>query len=291
MMNNNCKIVTCLYDIGRSEIDGRTTNDYSRWILETFENFPEITVYYNSEEIRSMLDSGQNWIYKDVEEFALINKYEEVLRICNNLQKRSDDLTFKLPLYSILQFEKFQFLAEQKKMEPNLKGALWVDAGISRFINSRQTSASKEKSKTNIQKILNSKKSLFEVDPKRNLTIFKNLKYVKTGTCTRSFSGTSFYLDQEDIFLYAQKTLQIANLWIENFQWDNEQIALNQLFLNGSISPRILLQKDLTGSVARYILGMENAKIISPQKIRKFGSTYRKSRRLDDQSIEGFNRC
>ena len=288
MISNNYEIVTCIYDIGRSAIDGRTINDYSEWILKTFAHFPNITIYYDSEKIRSPLDNGQNWLYKGVEEFALINAYDKVSKICEVLQKKSNDLTFKLPMYSLLQFEKFQFLADQKLRNPNAKGFLWVDAGISRFINSAATRTSQDQSQQTIKKILSREESIFEVDPRGNLSIFRNLKHAKTGTCTRTFSGTSFYLDQGDVISYAENTVAVANFWIDNFQWDNEQIGLNHLFLSRIISPRILLQKGLTGSVARYMLGMENTKIISPWKIRKFGIQHPKSHNSINRSLERY---
>ena len=69
---------------------------------------------------------------------------------------------------------------------------------------------------------------------------------------------------------YASLTYEVALGWIERLEWDNEQIALNQLFLKKSISPKILIQKGNTGSVARFALGLEPAGIISSWPIRKF---------------------
>jgi hypothetical protein len=69
--SNRVKVVTCIYDLGRSSIDGRTINDYSNWIKKTFQLFHDITVYYESEILRSQLDTGQNWSYKSLSNFSL----------------------------------------------------------------------------------------------------------------------------------------------------------------------------------------------------------------------------
>ena len=267
--SNRVKVVTCIYDLGRSSIDGRTINDYSNWIKKTFQLFHDVIVYYESETLRSQLDTGQNWSYKPLSNFSLSTKYDQIHKICEFQSKKSNDMTFKLPNYAMLQFEKFQFIENEQKNHPEIDGYLWVDAGISRFIGSKYPSSRKSKL-TSFEKFLSEGKSLFEVDIKNNLNYFRNLKFIETGTCKRTFSGTAFYISKNDVRKYASLTYEVALDWIERLQWDNEQIALNQLFLKKSISPKILIQKGNTGSVARFALGLEPAGIISSWRIRKF---------------------
>ena len=271
MISSGCskvKVVTCIYDLGRASVDGRTIEDYSDWIRRTFQIFNDITVYYDSETLRSKLDSGQNWRKKSVSRFSLSSEYDEILSICRLLSKKSNDMTFQLPQYAMLQFEKFQFLANEQRYHPEIKGFLWVDAGLSRFIGSKYTSATPS-NLGNFDKLCSRDRSLFEVDVKNNLSLFGDLKYVETGSCQRTFSGTAFYISKNDVRKYASLTHEVALEWISKFRWDNEQIALNQLFLRKLISPRILIQKGETGSVGRFALGLESARIIPSWPIRK----------------------
>jgi hypothetical protein len=168
----------------------------------------------------------------------------------------SNDLTFKLPRYGILQFQKFSLLKLVSSLNPNNNGFFWIDAGISRFLNFDYSVCTESMAFEIDLEILKMGASLFEVSLQNNLNWKGRLLEVKTGTSRRTFSGTSFFVCSKDVDNYEKMLNKTANKWIGLNQWDNEQVALNQLFHSGAISPRILRQRNSTGSVARAFLGI-----------------------------------
>jgi hypothetical protein len=186
---------------------------------------------------------------------------------------KSDDVTFKIPNYAILQFSKFEMLETVMKNE-NQGDYLWVDAGVSRFFKPFLKEQSFQSDLGTMSMIGNVNEALFEIDPRGNLRWGK-LKRAEVGSCRRSFSGTSFLLKRDYVTHYKDALMQKAIQWVEKGIWDNEQIALNAVFLEGKILPDLINQKGDTGTIARFISGqvgdpqvrMYSSKAILPRRI------------------------
>jgi hypothetical protein len=265
LISQDVKFVTAIYDIGRNNKDGRSIDDYLKWLRKTLVLFPNTYVFYEDDHIKNHFDkavSGGIWVKLPFVKFELADYGTKIADICKIMSLRSNDLTFQLPNYAILQFQKFNFLERLAFQFKKTQGFFWIDAGISRFI----PDSNFPKLSLIGKQLLNSKKyksSFFEVDIKNNLKLFGGLKSAKVGTCRRIFSGTSFYLINSDTSKYASSIFQLSLDWINDHKWDNEQVALNNLFKSKSISPNILLQKKQTGTVARQYLNLEKTFMIN----------------------------
>jgi len=269
MSNRNLSIqpVTAIYDLGRGTVDGRGIEHYMGWLQKTIKLFPDVVVYCDEIPKIDNADRFSNWVIKKKETFNLWQSMERITRICEDFRKSSEDVTFQLPSYGVLQFSKFEILKEVSLVSTS-ENLLWIDAGISRFIS--QETYSPEKQIAALSKTPEFKEALFEIDLRRNV-LFGQLRKAKIGSCRRTFSGTSFLLKKASANQYFQALNKKAESWIENDIWDNEQVGLNACFHDGGISPEFVQQDELTGSVARRILqgNLHEKKILNRKKLSR----------------------
>jgi hypothetical protein len=255
-VNANIKLispVTAIYEIGRAKADGRRFSDYLDWLEKTSQIFPALTIYCEKVPNLQGRKIDGNWVEKAFSDFSLNCRRDEIFKICEYFKRKNSDVTFQLPDYAILQFSKFEML-EDAMLQNFAKNFLWLDAGISRFINPATVKFSRFEQSLlpNILDAVN--EGLFEVDLRKNLRWGK-LKKVKIGSCRRSFSGTSFLVKSEHVSDYKNVLLSKAFEWISLGIWDNEQVALNAVFLEGLISPDLINQSGDTGTLGRVFTG------------------------------------
>jgi hypothetical protein len=166
-------VYTALYDIGRERIDGRSFELYKEWLKSTVKIFPGIYIFHdgNLDDFKSL---DCNLITIPLQELNIFKRLGQVSKILTEFKPiSSSDITFKTPLYSLVQFSKFE-LAKHLKSIVSFDSLLWVDAGISRFINSSNKSAIVN----NSIKLLKEKKEIvFEIDLRRNID-FKNFSFI-----------------------------------------------------------------------------------------------------------------
>lgn len=269
MSNQNLSIqpVTAIYDLGRESIDGRSFQQYANWLQQTIQLFPNLIIYCEEIPKIKQAENLDNWVIKEKEKFAIWGSIDKVSEICNVLRKSSEDITFQIPAYGILQFSKFEILKEVSEFKTN-QNLLWIDAGISRFIS--PVIHSPEDQLAAMNKVPNFNEALFEVDLRRNVFLGK-LRKVKVGSCRRTFSGGSFLIKKNQAEHYFQALKNKAEFWIENNVWDNEQIGLNSCYHDGSISPDFILQDESAGTIARRILesNMHEKKILNRKKLSR----------------------
>lgn len=137
--------VTTIYDLGRSNKDGRSVDDYLRWLSKTLVLFPNTYVFYEDKYIKDLYErafSGGIWINLPFMKFELAEYGTKIEGICKVMSQTSNDLTFRLPNYAILQFQKFNFLERLAFQFKSTQGFFWIDAGISRFIPERNPATS-----------------------------------------------------------------------------------------------------------------------------------------------------
>lgn len=260
-METLCQTYTCLIDINRQSVDGRSMDLYKKWLRNTIKLYPGIIVFCESiDSDLKDLDAqfykiNRNLIFKDLE------KVNSVLRSFD--YEASEDVTFQLPSYALLQFYKFD-LGQIAKIMSGAASLLWVDAGISRFIDAASNSTLQNNAKFLINK---SYKFAFEIDLRNNIKV-PQIKVVspKIGKCTRIISGTSFWINSDSVELLAGTTNKIKNDWLGSGIWDNEQVALRYVLKSKEIlynSYFIAQGNNQTGSIARQF----SNKIIEERKI------------------------
>lgn len=136
-------IVTALYDIKRdTEGDGRTIDEYLKWFEKTLKlNVPMVVFTENKFKDFVLTHKKQNLhlVIKPLEQipyYKYLNTISTILK--SNEYKRLIAAPFrvecKLPLYNVIQYSKFDWIAEtieQKYFDSDYY--FWMDAGCSRF--------------------------------------------------------------------------------------------------------------------------------------------------------------
>jgi hypothetical protein len=164
-----CQPVTALFDINREVIDGRTIDDYKMWLQKTVKNFPNTLIFHDGVcddldyEFRNLIRINPNelWIFNHKD------KISEVIANFNPVSK--NDITYLNPLYSLVQFSKFELLKIAKESFA-AESYLWIDAGISRFLQSVNNENCIDVNSTEF--LQNGTKFTFEIDLRNNLDLF-----------------------------------------------------------------------------------------------------------------------
>ncbi len=249
-------------------MDARLISDYAKWLTRTISIFPHVIIYYEDESVRSLVSGNADWIKLSFDEFQLSPYLAEISQICENFSQHSKDITFRLPKYSILQFQKFRFLELASKQHKDSIGFFWIDAGISRFLDEAKKFSNTETLEYNFVNSKIHKDSFFEIDLRKNRTILGRMRNTKVGTCKRVFAGGAFYLTREDVTEYRKLIENLAHNWIRDGIWDNEQIAINQLFISKSIFPILIPYTKANRTVTGIFLGIENPKPIFQDSLK-----------------------
>lgn len=244
-------VYTGLFDIGRDRLDGRSFDQYRTWLTDTIKLFPGINIFHDG-SLQDFSNLDCKLISVQFSDLTTFSYYSQVFEVLQKFQPTSKyDITFQTPLYSLIQYSKFE-LASKLKAMTNFDSALWVDAGISRFVNSIDYGLLL----LNMEKLNKKKKdAAFEIDLKRNLNLRRlSIKNPRVGTCKRVISGTSFWMNAN----FIEDINRLINLkiddWISKNIWDNEQIMLRILLGENQFNIEYIRQKrSPTGSVARNL--------------------------------------
>jgi hypothetical protein len=243
-------VYTALFDLSRDVVDGRSINDYKSWLVRTCALFPGLTVFHDG--CCDDLDLEDVKFHRikpsDLKFFQFLEPVSVILK--SYLPDSPNDVTFRLPSYSLMQFSKFELGCLLLK---DLEGGsvLWVDAGISRFFNKSQI---QNGSLMAFTPILNEFDLILEIDLRKNLKLLKmRIKESRIGSCRRIISGTSFWANHKAINELYQKSISTASEWIESGIWDNEQVMLRNIISKLDLKTAFVIQgKKDTGSVARF---------------------------------------
>lgn len=248
--SSDCVVFTALFDINRASNDGRRLDQYVSWLQKTASIFGPITVFHDG--CLSEIEIS-NVIPVNLEPASLrVFAFEQHVRnvIHNGRFTAKGDITFQNPKYSLVQYSKFE-LAIRAMEKSDSRSALWVDAGISRFLSK---SVSSQQIQESARFLLDDGYDLaLEIDLKRNLS-FPALRISQSpvGTCKRVVSGTSFWVSRNyanDLFKEVYKLLES---WQELQKWDNEQVLLRNLEPWLTRKLFIIIQgRNATGSIAR----------------------------------------
>ena len=267
-MRTPCLVYTALFDLSRESVDGRSIQQYLDWLRETALIFPGLIVFHDG-SCDKLEVPGIECIKIEKSElltFTYLNPLKELLRDFKPIATR--DITFSLPEYALVQFAKFE-LANKLLEERSFDSILWVDAGISRFIDKTKPYSSLMDSMF-LKQLLNFEYQFaFEIDLRRNITIPRlKVPVAEFGSCRRIISGTSFWIRRDGIDLIWKNVQQHLSSMISRSVWDNEQVYLREFLGNSNHETAFVLQsKSSTGTLARVLLG-EQARL--PIRFSKF---------------------
>jgi len=244
-----CQAYTGLFDIGRSDIDGRNLDQYRDWLRATIEYFPNLVVYHDGscDELVGLDCNFQRIPKSSFKAFSYESAVSEILK---EFQPSSpSDITFRLPQYSLVQFAKFE-LGSKVIEDFNAESILWVDAGISRFIEKTVTQDMLNQSADRM--LMHGIDAAFEIDLRNNFNL-KSWSIAKSqiGSCRRVISGTSFWIHSRILSEFNRKIYNELENWLSGKVWDNEQVLLRSLLplkFNIHYVPQITGQ---TGGVSR----------------------------------------
>ena len=139
--------VTALYDIGREAADGRSMNDYKKYLIQTLQAvtapivlFLDPTLGWKDNFYRAARGPVQI-LEVPLQETATYPYKDRIATIlATTAHKNPKDVTNQTPGYSMILFNKFDFLERVIARNPyNSKQFCWMDAGVSRFIDLTKT--------------------------------------------------------------------------------------------------------------------------------------------------------
>lgn len=224
---------TALYDLNRESIDSRSFDIYVDWLESTIKLFPGIVVFHDGQLDKYKLKNCI-LIRKPLNELRTFDFLEDVKSILKTYRPLAiEDITFSLPSYALLQYAKFEFATI---LQNPAESILWVDAGISRFIDDIDLRDLDESSRKLLESGVD---SLFEVDIRNNFNLLEfKLEDALIGSCRRVISGGSFWIRTSFLStLYNSVRFEVSN-WLNEGKWDNEQVMLRKILprIPGNIS-------------------------------------------------------
>lgn len=230
--------VTCLYDLDRARLDGRSIDIYLDWLNSTLRLPIPFVVFLDPEIDRSRLHAkpGDTIASVPLRAFEPFRWQARVEAIC--AASRKQDISFLRPDYAMLMFSKFDMMERAAAGRDRDDGFLWLDAGISRFFVGDLANA--ELDPDAIEEIAAASLAV-SITP----TLLRDLE---RGRASRQYVGSSERLvSGGDIFVRAATAASVRDElyrfveqeWLANGLWDNEQVALGYLLLNGLAGSKI----------------------------------------------------
>jgi hypothetical protein len=246
--------VSAMYDIGREKIDGRKISDYKNWLFTTLKTIRDPFVLY--------LDSSLGWRREIINERANVGpiyiietplseipywKYrDQVSTTLKNAefkksQKYPNDITNLLPEYCLVQYSKFDWIANISDINPfNSKNYVWIDAGYSRLYNPHYSYIFKDYEITH-----------FTVQADSTISRIPSLTYdTYIGTNERIIQGGLWYASKSSIGEIRNLVKYIwENEMLAKSRIDNEQITLALVYKLSSDLFHIIPSKEETQSL------------------------------------------
>lgn len=236
-------VVTSLFDINRSAIDGRSWQSYLDWFEKTLSINAPMVVFIeektydfvkarrNSDNTKIIVQNIQDLgMYKHknrMDDIINSNTYKHKIHDANRIECKNS-------LYTIIQFSKFDWMVHASKNNYFNSGYfIWMDAGLSRFFDdlntsNRYPSESMEKEllsfgdKVFIQTFCCSYPDLFNAATLNENYLCDNRSYVMGGL----FGGNSQIIPK----LQKEIDYVFEELMLNKEIINNEQIVLGYLF-------------------------------------------------------------
>ncbi|HET8701055.1 MAG TPA: hypothetical protein VFL97_05250 [Nitrococcus sp.] len=242
-MSAGLSAVTCLYDIGRDRIDGRSIDVYIDRLNATLRIPMPFTIFLDprieTSRVRKKAEDQIHQLPKEaLHSFGWLARVEEICRTSKRIKTRRD-IAFHLPEYGVLVMSKIFMLQEAARLQPRGNGLIWLDAAMARWFSGDLAQARVD---TDFVQSLSDASLAVQITP----MLARALKHHRSGqhyvgTCHRLASGGDIYVSRRDVDrLAAAVTDMVENEWLPNGLWDNEQVALGCLLLNGFEGAKIV---------------------------------------------------
>jgi hypothetical protein len=217
-------VYTALYNLDRVSIDSRSFSSYIEWLISTIELFPGIVVFHGG-ELDDYNFQNCNLVKVPLQSLDTLKMEIEVTSVLSEFKPHSpNDITFRLPMYSLLQFAKFEFA---RLLESPNESVMWVDAGISRFVDQIDLATL---NKSTRQLLEHDVDAVFEIDIRNNLKVRNfTLSDSTIGSCRRVVSGGAFWIRTSYLEELCQKINEEMEGWLQCKVWDNEQVLLRKI--------------------------------------------------------------
>ena len=250
---NSCQAYTALFDLDREKVDGRTFQDYLEWLKRTSELIPGLVIFHDG-KLDNLNFGNSRKIRIDLAELRSFSHLGELKGVLADFKPQAaSDITFRLPEYGLIQLSKFE-LGCMVIQSTEAKSVLWVDAGISRFL---QKSPGPNKIQEFANLLLEKHFAyFFEIDTRKNLDFGRlQLKHNVIGTSKRVVAGGAFWIRREEVEALHTLVRHQAEQWLKKGIWDNEQLILREVIpvLRGKV---LFYRKGRgeTGCVARIMI-------------------------------------
>ena len=239
-------IVTSLYNINRSEIDGRKWEEYLEWFSVTLKVKCPMVIFVEDDMV-DFVETHRKGLptkiismpLEKIPYYHLKGRMDEVIESSKYQDKISDEkrIECKSSLYNIIQYSKFKWIEEASdKNYFDSEYFVWMDAGLSRFFYDIDL----EKSYPGHE----AKQSLLQI--RENILIQVFTSYYPDLVNAEKLDE-SYFLDNRSfvgggIFGASQSSIkklcplieEVLEKMLSNNTINNEQIALGYLYKNNS---------------------------------------------------------
>jgi hypothetical protein len=274
--------VTGLYDLGRAGLDGRSIDIYLVWLNATLRVPLPFTIFLDPsiDPARLSIKPGDKIVQAPLSDFRPFTWQDRVRPICESGKgiRARHDLSFLMPDYSMLTFCKFEMVSRAATDKPADHGVIWIDAGLSRFFD--QDLGDARVDEAFCDELIGKATFAASISPKLAKDLQKGrLSKRYAGTCERLVSGGDFYVGASSAQVIEKQVMEfIENEWLPKGLWDNEQVALGYLLMQGIPGAKIINVSLGYASILDRLLGFPPRKVMQKRTLtqrltRLFGIT------------------
>lgn len=234
--NTDVRYVTALYDLNRAKDDGRTIQEYKKWLHQTLCQFPNTLVFHDSSLDFDFRNNFPSVMFHELHltSLPLYLLKDDIRKISDRFSYTENrDLVYKNIDYGIVINSKFEFLrlASELVGEDNF---LWIDAGISRFFSQSLPLGSFDASN------LGDLSLLFDLRNFLRRCIFaKSVRLTSVapmGSSQRIIGAVTMFVNRREVGSAANKYFALVRENIHMGFWDTEQIFLSRYICSNKVN-------------------------------------------------------
>jgi hypothetical protein len=258
--------VTGLYDLGRGRLDGRSIDIYLAWLNATLRVPLPFTIFLDPsiDPARLSLKPGDKIVQVPLSDFRPFTWRDRVKSICESGKgiTARHDLSFLMPDYALMMYSKFEMVRRAATDKPADHGLIWIDAGLSRFFD--QDLADARVDEAFRDELIGNATFAASITP----TLAKDLQKGRlskryAGTCQRLVTGGDFYVGAASAQVIEKQVSEfIETEWLAKGLWDNEQVALGYVLMQGVPGAKIVNVSLGYASVLDRLLGFPPRKVM-----------------------------
>jgi hypothetical protein len=280
--NPKLSAVTGLYDLGRGHLDGRSIDIYLAWLNATLRVPLPFTIFLDPsiDPGKLNLKPGDKVVQVPLSDFRPFTWRDRVKLICESGKgiRARRDLSFLMPDYSLLTFCKFEMVRRAATDKPADHGLIWIDAGLSRFFDRDLAEARVDQDFRD--QLIGNATFAASITPALAKDLQKgHLSKRYAGTCQRLVTGGDFYVGASSAQAFEKRIMEfIETEWLANGVWDNEQVALGYVLMQGVPGAKIVNVSLDYANILDRLLGYPPRKVMPKRTLaqplaRLFGMT------------------